>query len=122
MAYSESGFGGGALVGRHTTFVNEIVDQNLGYAQGPVRSLMAAILFDGIQAYMNFVYETSNGREPKRYREAYKWVHDQKNGYIFSFDNVCEGLGIEPDWLRLGLANATQSKAVEFRKSRRTSL
>lgn len=102
-----------------TYIVDEILDRQLGYAEGPLRGLMAAILFDGIQAYMNYSYEVRNGRDGRKFREAHAWVHNGKNGYVFSFDNVCEGLGIEPEWLRLGLANAVQSEDFEFRKSRR---
>jgi len=39
--------------------------------------------------------------------------------YAFSFNNVCEALGLNPDWLRFGLANASTSLLFEASKSRR---
>lgn len=104
-----------------TYIVDEILDSELGYAKGPVRSLMSAVLFDGIQAYMSYAFEVKNGRDGRKFQEAHAWVHHDHGAYIFSFDSVCEGLGIEPDWLRLGLANAVRSDDLDFRKSRRAS-
>lgn len=119
MSYSEHGSGHSFLIPK-TQIVDEILDKELGYAKGPVRGLMAAILFDGVQTYMNYVHEIEQGRDGKKFKEAHNWVHDRESSYIFSFNNVCEGLGVEPDWLRFGLANATQSTTESVRKSRRT--
>jgi len=103
----------------NTHFVEDILESDRGYARGPERSLMSAILFDGIQSYMNFV--TSPGsRSNKRYQEAFAWVNKKDSEYVFSFDNVCEGLGIDPEFLRLGLINTCRSMGPERRKTRRT--
>ena len=82
---------------------------------GGERRLMAAILSDGIEAYLNdksdAVRELSRSRTGatvialKNIRtEAIDWVETLDDSYVFSFDNVCRSLGIEPQYLRLGLA------------------
>ena len=117
MAFSEhgqvqdGGFGLGSLV------AHDLADGDSGYARGPERALMSALLFDGIQAYMS--YAECNGRlQRSRFREAFNWVHAQGNEYVFSFENVCEGLGIDVNFLRYGLLNAFNSKR-EWKKARR---
>ena len=116
MAYSESGIVREYTNG--TTFANDLVTSDGGYARGPERALMSALLFDGIQSYMSFA--TTGGRAQRtRHREAFNWVHKQGgNDYIFSFESVCEALGIDPNFLRYGLLNALNS-ASEWKKARR---
>lgn len=104
--------------GKTTFGVDEMSDGDRGYARGPVRSLMSALLFDGVQAYM--MYETSSGATGRqRYREAFNWVHNKGKEYIFSFDSVCEALGIDADFLRYGLVNASTTYAAEWKRARR---
>jgi hypothetical protein len=56
-----------------------------------VRALMLAILQDGIQAYL--------GRQPRARTEAEVWILSGRR-HVFSFDVICESLGLEPDWMR----------------------
>lgn len=97
---------------------DDIVSNEKGIAHGPVRALMAALLFDGVQAYLSYVIVDGGKKFNSRYREAYNWVHAQGGEYIFSFDSVCEGLGIEPNFLRLGLANVLSS-SEHWKRARR---
>lgn len=77
----------------------------LGFAQGPERALFAALLFDGVQAYIRCREEGLEGRETEL-REANDWVQRKGDDYVFSFENVCLALGICPEYMRFGLANA----------------
>lgn len=93
---------------------------------GGERRLMAAILSDGIEAYLNdksrAVRELSQTKAAtnvialKSVRsESIDWVETVDESYVFSFDNVCRALGIEPQYLRLGLARyvaALHTKSV----------
>lgn len=101
-----------------TMVVDEISDTGRGYASGPERALMSALLFDGVQSYMSYVCARSEGLRAK-YREAYNWVTGKENEYIFSFENVCGGLGLDPDYLRVGLVNACNSSSDSWKRSRR---
>ena len=102
-----------------TILVDEILDDQRGYAKGPERALMSALLFDGIQSYMNYAC-ASTIRSRGKYKEAFNWVHNKANtDYIFSFNNVCEALGIDAEYLRLGMANACNSQTFEWKRSRR---
>ncbi len=100
-----------------TELISEACDNQAGYARGPERALLAALLFDGVQAYIGYL--TTESRRPvQRYLEAYSWVNRRGYEYIFSFDSVCEALGIDSEYLRLGLINLVQSGAGRKRARR----
>lgn len=101
-----------------TNVVDEIVESTSGYARGPERSLLGALLFDGIQAYISYALSTT-GQEKARFVEAFNWVMDLNGEEPFSFNGVCEALGVSPEYLRLGLANASSSLLFEVGKTRR---
>ena len=89
-----------------------------GYARGPERALMSALLFDGLQSYVSYVVAGTE-RVRSKYREAFNWVNKRGSEYVFSFDSVCEALGIDPDFLRYGLLNACNSRLFDWGRSRR---
>lgn len=91
---------------------------NAGEAKGGERALMTALLFDGVQSFISYAC-ASTEEERLRYREAYHWVTSQKSDYVFSFENVCECLGVDSDYLRCGLINAANSQSFEWKKVRR---
>ena len=94
------------------------VQTTSGFAQGPERNLLTALLFDGIQSYMAYFF--AKGADSKtKYREAYAWIHKREDDYVFSFESVCEALGIDADYLRIGIANACASQAYGRSRSRR---
>lgn len=78
---------------------------------GGERKLMAALLSDGIEAYIS--QKTSVARERRRSAvDASEWVDTRDYSYVFSFDNVCECLGINPEYLRAGLDRYVDSIAA----------
>lgn len=101
-----------------TAVVDDIVESTRGYARGPERSLLGALLFDGIQAFVSYALAVSHD-DKRRYLEAFTWVMNSTAEEPFSFNGVCDALGISPDYLRLGLANASTSLLFEVGKARR---
>ncbi len=111
--------------GLATLIIEEEGSPKQGYASGPERGLLSALLFDGVQSYLSFCLTDHTDMKTK-YHESYHWVHDNDTEYVFSFENVCEALGVEPNGLRLGLANFINSNQIEtesknFRRARRHS-
>ena len=49
----------------------------------------------------------------KRFREAEEWIMRGGNDWIFSFDNVCELLGLDPEYVRRGLRETLGTPAEE---------
>ncbi len=71
---------------------------------GGERKLMAAILADGVEAFIAECIREIDQVEGEDTEGARDWVETRDSQYVFSFDNVCQSLGIEPEYLRLGLA------------------
>ena len=67
--------------------------------KGGERRLMAALLSDGIEAYILLC----TARKSTERTDDQEWVETPNPDYVFSFDNVCECLGIDAEYLRLGL-------------------
>jgi len=68
----------------------------------PERVLMLAVLRDAVSCYQDYV---GARHKPKRlmHLEAEQWIIDRDRSYMFSFDNLCEALGYDPDYMRAGL-------------------
>jgi len=104
--------------GLSTSVLEELLDNGAGYASGPERGLLSALLFDGVQSFISYMLATST-QDRTKYAEAHNWVMEKSSEYAFSFVAVCEGLGINPDYLRLGLINASVSLLESVSKARR---
>ncbi len=67
--------------------------------------LMLAVLVDAVNIIHSW---RGHGSVRKRclYTEAHEWVFTPGNGKPFSFESVCDGLGIEPATLRGRLSEA----------------
>ena len=87
------------------------------------RRLMTAILSDGVEAYISQMTGTRS-RLLSGKIDAKAWVEVENQDYVFSFDNVCESLGLNPKYLRAGLrryveAANKEGKGSGWRKIRR---
>jgi hypothetical protein len=68
----------------------------------PEKRLMVAILEDAINCFQdNLLVE--QGKRKKLFDEAEAWFADTGADWIFSFENTCDGLGLNPEYVRLGL-------------------
>jgi len=65
------------------------------------RDLLLAVLEDGIACFQGYFSKPSRTNE-KLLLETEEWINSNDDG-VFSFNNVCETLGLDPDALRTGL-------------------
>jgi hypothetical protein len=69
----------------------------------PERRLMVAILEDAVSCLSKNPRRCPR-QQRKSFDEAHSWINaSDTEGWVFSFTNVCETLGIEPSYLRSGL-------------------
>jgi hypothetical protein len=68
----------------------------------PVKKLMMAILEDALRCFQNNC-DARSGSRKRLFQEAEHWLCGEGGDGPFSFDMVCETLGIEPTFLRGGL-------------------
>lgn len=84
----------------------------------PEKALIAAILEDAIHEHRK--YRRARDAEGKeRFREAEEWIMRERDDWIFSFDNVCEILGLDPDYVRRGLREIKKIRTEEPKRERR---
>lgn len=70
--------------------------------------LMFAVLEDGVENYMKHL-DAPTRRGQNRFHEAEEWIERVDKKWLFSFDNICEALDIDPGYMRRGLRRWAQS-------------
>jgi hypothetical protein len=83
----------------------------------PEKSLLAAILEDAVREYRKY----NGAHDPKsksQFNEVAEWFNRRDKEWIFSFENVCELLGLHPEYIRRRLLEAQGEAAEENRQSR----
>lgn len=75
------------------------------------KRLILSVLEDAIECFMKCI-ESSTNKGQKLFRDAEEWINLQDKHWVFSFDNVCEMLDINPDYMRAGLQR-WKAKKVE---------
>jgi hypothetical protein len=66
------------------------------------RRLMVAILEDAVDVYR----KQAGARDRKRrqmFEDAEAWIESSERSWIFSYENICDMLGIDAEYLRKGL-------------------
>jgi hypothetical protein len=67
-----------------------------------IKRLMFAVLADAVRCFQ--AYADGQSRAGRRmFGEAQWWILDRNSDGPFTFEAICEALGIEPDFLRNGL-------------------
>ena len=66
------------------------------------RRLMIAVLEDAVDIYR----KQAGAKEPRGqqlFREAEEWIEDPDRSWLFAFENICDVLDIDAEYLRGGL-------------------
>ncbi len=67
------------------------------------QKLMLAVLEDAVTRFEGY-FAARDKTKTRLFREAEEWILQQeKSDWLFSFDNVCETLGLNPGYIREGL-------------------
>src|SRR5207249_12148927 len=64
--------------------------------------LMLAVLGKAVEYFQKYVL-AKDERGKKLFQEAEEWILDKDSDWFFSFENICEVLGLHPDYMRQGL-------------------
>jgi hypothetical protein len=76
--------------------------------QQPELRLMMAVLEDALKCYFDYA-RRKNSRESKLFEEVEQWLFFESNEELFSFENICSVLHIDPGYVRRGLLLFKQS-------------
>ncbi len=77
------------------------------------QELMLAVLEDAVTCFQGY-FAARDKTKTRLFREAEDWILQQKkSNWLFSFDNVCETLGLNPGYIREGLLRWRQFRLRE---------
>ena len=95
--------GGGLGLEPETVLPSQFFDRfKIDASLQPEKRLMLAVLEDAVGTFQKYAGATSR-RARRLHAEAEEWFADNDVSWPFAFANICEALGLEPEWLRRGL-------------------
>lgn len=74
------------------------------------RRLMLAVLEDAIDCFQKYAH-TNDLRGRQLFLESYDWIMSQDKRWLFSFENICQIVDMNPDYIRQGLARWRRENA-----------
>jgi hypothetical protein len=67
------------------------------------RRLMLAVLEDAIDCFQKYAH-TSDLRGRQLFLESHEWIMSPDKRWLFSFENICQIVDMNPDYIRQGLS------------------
>jgi hypothetical protein len=84
-------------------------------------NLMVAVLEDASKCFQKYAF-AHNQQEKRLFQEVEDWILKKNSEWLYSFDNICETLQLNPDYIRRGLRVWKEAKrksySVEDQRSR----
>ncbi len=68
------------------------------------KRLMCAILADAVECYQKYCAAPGD-KAVEKFDEVERWIMERDEEWFCSFDNICDTLGIDAQYLRCGLAD-----------------
>ena len=75
----------------------------------PEKRLMLAMMQDALACYQKYI-DARRPREKTMFQESEEWIFETDSSWFFSFESICEYLGIEPEYFRKGLLKWKQEQ------------
>ncbi len=87
----------------------------------PEKELMLAVLEDAILCFQKGSF-AGDRRRKALFPDAEEWIMEENSDWPFSFENICEALGLNPAYLRQGLLCWKEKKLAHHQKIRVTEI
>jgi hypothetical protein len=81
------------------------------------KRLVLSVLEDAVECFMKCI-DSSTNKGQRLFREAEEWINLEDKKWVFSFDNVCEMLDVNPEYMRRGLREWKERKLEAIEKAR----
>jgi hypothetical protein len=81
----------------------------------PEKRLLLAVLEDALACYQKH-FSSRGGRGMRLFRETEEWIFREDSTRPFSFTNICEVVGFDPQYIRQGLRKWREMKIMELSK------
>jgi hypothetical protein len=80
----------------------------------PEKTLMFAVLLDAVECFQKY-----SGHEANHlFKDTQRWIFEDDHKWPFSFINICQTVGLNPQHLRKGLAKWTDRTIREVKYPR----
>jgi hypothetical protein len=79
------------------------------------KRLILSVLEDAIECFMKCI-DSSTSKGQRLFRDADEWIGLEDKRWVFSFDNVCDMLDINPEYMRRGLKDWKERKLAEMQE------
>ncbi len=101
----------------HGIFESQTILASQFYAKRPAlpepeRSLLVAVFEDAVRCLLNHCRAT-NRTERALYNDARRWILSCEPAGLYAFANVCDLLGLEPDYMRRHLLARCKERRAE---------
>lgn len=73
------------------------------------RRLMLAVLQDAVECYQKYAL-ARDPRGVELFKDASIWIESGEREWPFSYENICEVLGLNPEYIRKGLSKWRQQR------------
>lgn len=83
------------------------------------KRLMLAVLEEAVLCFQKYI-SAGDRRRKALFRDAEEWIMEETSDWLFSFENTCEVLGVNPDYLRQGLLRWKRKKLPYRQLARQT--
>ncbi len=83
----------------------------------PEKELMLAVLEDAVRCFQKYLF-AQHSKGKTMFQEAEQWIFEENSDWLFSFENTCELLGMDPCYVRQGLLRWKEAKMAERPKAR----
>jgi hypothetical protein len=83
------------------------------------KRLILSVLEDAIECFMKCI-DASTSKGQRLFRDADEWIAHEDKRWVFSFDNVCDMLDINPEYMRGGLRRWKEKRLEAIARRRAT--
>jgi len=81
------------------------------------KRLILSVLEDAIECFMKCI-DASTSKGQRLFRDADEWIAHEDKRWVFSFDNVCDMLDINAEYMRMGLRKWKEKRLDEIARRR----
>jgi hypothetical protein len=80
------------------------------------KRLILSVLEDAVECFMKCI-DSPTSKGQRLFRDADEWISLEDKHWVFSFDNVCDMLDINPEYMRRGLRQWKERKIEAMQRA-----
>jgi hypothetical protein len=80
------------------------------------KRLILSVLEDAVECFMKCI-DSPTSKGQRLFRDADEWISLEDKHWVFSFDNVCDMLDINPEYMRRGLRQWKERKIEALQRA-----